>query len=180
MLYEVDGRRVRGHEDCFVAESAAVIGDVVLAAGASVWFNAVLRGDHETITIGERSNIQDGSILHTDMGFPLVIGTGVTVGHMVMLHGCTIGDNSLIGIGSIVLNGARIGNNCLIGANSLITEGKEIPDNSLVFGAPAKIIRELSEDEVAGLGLNGRHYVENGRRYRDTLRLQHEADPLGS
>jgi carbonic anhydrase/acetyltransferase-like protein (isoleucine patch superfamily) len=154
----------------WVAPNATVIGRVILKPGASIWFNAVLRGDNEPITIGANTNIQDGSILHTDEGIPLTLGEGVTVGHKAMLHGCTIGDNSLIGIGAVVLNGARIGRNCLIGANALITEGKEIPDNSLVMGQPGKVVKTLGESQVQALQMSALHYVENWKRYVRDLR----------
>jgi len=157
-------------DEYWIAPTAAVMGNVILKKNASVWFGATLRGDNDPIVIGENSNIQDGSVLHTDAGSPLTIGRDVTVGHMVMLHGCTIGDNSLVGIGSIILNGAKIGKNCLIGANCLITEGKEIPDNSLVMGAPGKVIREVSEGQARVLTASARHYVENWKRYRRELR----------
>lgn len=153
----------------WVAPSAAVIGRVVLKKNASIWWGATLRGDNDPIVVGENSNVQDGSVLHTDTGSPLTIGANVTIGHMVMLHGCEIGDNSLVGIGSIVLNGARIGKNCLIGANCLITEGKEIPDNSLVMGAPGKVVREVSEAQARMLIAGSMHYVENWKRYRREL-----------
>jgi carbonic anhydrase/acetyltransferase-like protein (isoleucine patch superfamily) len=156
-------------DEYWIAPNAAVMGNVILHKNASVWFGATLRGDNDPITIGEGSNVQDGSVLHTDAGSPLTIGRNVTVGHMVMLHGCTIGDNSLVGIGSIVLNGAKIGKNCLIGANCLITEGKEIPDNSLVMGAPGKVVRELSEQQGRMLAAGSMHYVENWKRYRREL-----------
>lgn len=149
----------------WVAPNATVIGDVILKPGASVWFGAVVRGDNDPITIGENTNIQDGSVLHSDPGEPLTIGAGVTVGHMVMLHSCEIGDNSLIGIGAVVLGRARIGKNCLIGANTLITEGKVIPDNSLVMGQPGKVVRELTPEQIEGLRLSAAHYVANWRRY---------------
>ena len=157
-------------DEYWIAPTAAVIGRVILRRNASVWWGATLRGDNDPIEIGENSNIQDGSVLHTDTGSPLTIGSNVTVGHMVMLHGCTIGDNTLVGIGSIILNGARIGRNCLIGANCLITEGKEIPDNSLVMGAPGKVVRELSEVQARSVAMGAHHYVENWKRYRATLR----------
>jgi carbonic anhydrase/acetyltransferase-like protein (isoleucine patch superfamily) len=156
-------------DEYWIAPTAAVIGRVVLKKNASVWWGAVLRGDNAVIEVGEGSNVQDASVLHTDMDAPLVIGKNVTVGHMVMLHGCTIGDNTLVGIGSIILNHARIGKNCLIGANCLITEGKEIPDNSLVMGAPAKVVRELSPQQAAMMAAGAHHYVENWRRYRREL-----------
>lgn len=154
----------------WIAPTASVMGNVVLEQNASVWWGAVVRGDNDPITIGRGSNIQDGSVLHTDAGIPLTIGANVTVGHMVMLHGCTIGDGSLIGIGSIILNGAKIGKNCLIGAGALITEGKEIPDNSMVVGAPGKIIREVSEHQAMILQASALHYVENWKRYRAGLK----------
>jgi carbonic anhydrase/acetyltransferase-like protein (isoleucine patch superfamily) len=153
----------------WIAPNAVVLGNVVLKQNASVWFGATLRGDNDLIEVGENSNVQDGSVLHTDTGSPLIIGSNVTIGHMVMLHGCTIGDNSLIGIGSIVLNGAKIGRNCLIGANCLITEGKEIPDNSLVMGAPGKVVRDVSEAQAMVLKGSALHYVVNWKRYRDGL-----------
>ncbi|MCW2308449.1 gamma carbonic anhydrase family protein [Rhodobium gokarnense] len=154
----------------WVAPDAQVIGAVILAKDASVWWGAVLRGDNEPITVGEGSNIQDGSILHTDMGYPLTIGRDCTVGHGVILHGCTIGNNSLIGMGATILNGAVIGDNCLIGANALVTEGKVIPDNSLVVGAPAKVVRELDDKAIAGLSESARSYVRNWQRFAGELR----------
>jgi len=149
----------------WVADSADLIGAVILAAECSVWWRVVMRADNETITVGRRSNIQDGTVLHTDPGYPLTIGENVTIGHMCMLHGCSIGNSSLIGIGSIILNGARVGNNCLVGANTLITEGKEIPDNSLVMGSPAKIIREISPEHKVMIINNAQNYVDRWRRY---------------
>jgi carbonic anhydrase/acetyltransferase-like protein (isoleucine patch superfamily) len=146
-----------------------VLGKVTLKKNASIWFGVVARGDNDLIEVGENSNVQDNSVLHTDMGQPLIIGDSVTVGHMVMLHGCLIGDGSLIGIGSIVLNGARIGRGCLIGAGSLITEGKEIPDRSVVMGAPGRIVRELTAEQSAGLSSGAMHYVENWKRFRAGL-----------
>jgi carbonic anhydrase/acetyltransferase-like protein (isoleucine patch superfamily) len=151
--------------DYWIAPNAAVIGRVVLKRNASVWFGATLRGDNEPIVVGEDSNVQDGCVLHTDAGTPLVIGKGVTVGHLAMLHGCTIGDNALVGIGAVVLNGARIGRNCLIGAKALIPEGKAIPDNSLVVGAPGRVLRQLSEAQLAMLADSAAHYVQNWKRY---------------
>jgi carbonic anhydrase/acetyltransferase-like protein (isoleucine patch superfamily) len=156
-------------DEYWIAPTASVMGRVILKKNASVWWGAVLRGDNDPIIVGEGSNIQDGSVCHTDTGSPLTIGANVTVGHMVMLHGCTIGDNSLVGIGSIVLNGARIGKNCLIGANCLITEGKEIPDNSLVMGAPGKVVREITPQQAAMIVGGSAHYVENWKRYRREL-----------
>ncbi len=149
----------------WIADNAVVVGDVILKPGASVWFGATVRADNETMTIGENANIQDGSVLHSDPGSPLTIGRDVTVGHKVMLHGCTIGDNSLIGIGAVILNRAVIGRNCLIGANTLIPEGKVIPDGSLVMGQPGKVVRELTEAQIAALAMSAEHYVQNWKRY---------------
>ena len=161
--------QVPSEDEYWIAPTASVMGDVILKKNASIWWGAVARGDTDTLTIGENSNVQDGSVLHADYGIPLIIGANVTVGHMVMLHGCTIGDNSLIGIGSIVLNGAKIGKNCLIGAGALIPEGREIPDNSLVMGAPGKVVREVSEQQAIGLKMSALHYVENWKRFRRVL-----------
>jgi carbonic anhydrase/acetyltransferase-like protein (isoleucine patch superfamily) len=170
MIYSLGERTldVQG-EDYFVADNATVIGSVVLENNASIWFNAVLRGDNDVISIGENANIQDGSVLHTDTGFPLRVGKNVTVGHMVMLHGCEIGEGSLIGINSVILNGAKIGKHCLIGANSLIAEGKEIPDGSMVMGSPGKIVRQLTPEQIQVLVLSAQHYVENFKRYKRDL-----------
>ncbi|MBK8569540.1 MAG: gamma carbonic anhydrase family protein [Nitrosomonadales bacterium] len=170
MLYTLSDRtpELRGQQH-FIAPNASVIGSVILENNVSIWFNAVIRGDNEPIHIGENSNIQDGSVLHTDPGAPLTIGNNVTVGHLVMLHGCTIGDGSLIGIHSTILNHAVIGRNCLIGANTLITEGKIIPDNSLVVGSPGKVLRSLREEEIAALHTNAARYVVNLNRYRNSL-----------
>jgi carbonic anhydrase/acetyltransferase-like protein (isoleucine patch superfamily) len=153
-------------DEYWIAPNAAVIGRVILKKNASVWWGATVRGDNDPIVIGENSNVQDNSVLHTDHGSPLIIGANVTVGHLVMLHGCTIGDNTLVGIGSIILNGAKIGKNCLIGANCLITEGKEIPDNSLVMGSPAKVVREISVEHAGMLAAGAAHYVHNWKRYK--------------
>ncbi len=169
-VFELGGVRPELDPESWVADSATVIGRVILNKGASVWFGATLRGDNDPITIGENSNIQDGSVLHTDLGVPLTIGRHVTVGHMVMMHGCEVGDNSLIGIGSIILNNAKIGKNCLIGANTLITEGKVIPDGSMVMGAPGKVIREVSEQQLQGMLAGSHHYVENWKRYAKGLK----------
>jgi len=158
------------HETAWVADDATVIGNVRLEAESSVWYGAVIRGDNEPITVGRGSNVQDGSVLHTDHGFPLTLGEGVTVGHQVTLHGCTIGDGSLIGIQAVVLNGARIGRNCLVGAGSLVTEGKEFPDNSLIMGSPAKVVRELSPEQAQRLRQSALNYVANAARHRDGLR----------
>ena len=157
------------HGEYWIAPNASVIGNVILKKNASIWFGAVLRGDNEAIIIGENSNIQDNSVLHTDMGKPLTLGANVTVGHKVMLHGCTVGDGSLIGIGAIVLNGARIGRGCLIGAGALITENKEIPDRSLVMGSPGKVVRTLTEEEAAAIAHGAAHYVANWKRYSGGL-----------
>lgn len=173
MIYSLDERRVEFHgEDWFIADNATVIGSVILKNNASVWFNAVVRGDNDVITIGENSNIQDSSILHTDPGILLTIGNGVTVGHLVMLHGCTIGDNSLIGIKSVILNNVVIGKNCLIGAKTLIPEGKVIPDGSLVLGSPGKVVRELSEADIQRLQVSAANYVRSFKRYKQGLRIQ--------
>ena len=153
----------------WIAPNAVVAGHVILKKNASVWFGAVLRGDNDPIIVGENSNIQDNSVLHTDVGSPLTIGDNVTVGHMVMLHGCTIGDGTLIGIGSVVLNGAKIGKNCLVGASALITEGKEFPDGSMILGAPAKVVRELEPEQAARLGLGALGYVRNWQRFKAGL-----------
>lgn len=160
---------VISEDGTFIADNATVIGTVEIAEGASVWFGAILRGDNDWIRVGRGSNVQDGSILHTDTGIELVIGENVTVGHRVMLHGCTIGANSLIGIGSVILNNARIGANTVVGANSLVTEGKEFPDGVLLMGSPAKVQRELTEEEIAMLALSASAYRKNGRRYSETL-----------
>ena len=156
--------------DAWVADSADVIGRVTLEEGVSIWFNAVLRGDSEHLHIGRGSNIQDGSVCHADAGFPLRVGEGVTVGHKVMLHGCTVGDNSLIGIGAVILNGARIGPNCVVGAGALVTEGKEFPEGSLIIGAPAKVARQLSPEQLAGLKMSAGHYTANSQRYAAELK----------
>jgi carbonic anhydrase/acetyltransferase-like protein (isoleucine patch superfamily) len=153
----------------WIAPNAVVVGNVILRKNASVWFGAVLRGDNEAIEVGENSNVQDNSVLHTDMGSPLVIGANVTVGHQVMLHGCTIGEGSLIGIGSVILNGAKIGRQCIIGANSLITEGKEIPDRSLVMGSPGKVVRTLEPAQAEAIAGGAMHYVANWKRFKAGL-----------
>lgn len=153
----------------WIAPTAVVVGNVILKKNASVWFGAVLRGDNDPITIGVNSNVQDNCVLHTDPGSPLIIGDNVTVGHMVMMHGCTIGDNSLIGIGAVVLNRARIGRGCLIGAGALVTEGKEFPDFSVVMGAPGRVVRTLTAEEVAGLAAGAAHYVDNWKRFKAGL-----------
>ena len=169
-IYELDGVAPQVAASAWVADSAQVMGNVVLGEDASVWFGTVVRGDTESITIGAGSNIQDASVLHADFGKPLVVGERVTVGHQVMLHGCTIGDESLIGIGAVVLNGARIGKNCLVGAGSLVTEGKEFPDGSMILGSPARVVRQLSPEQIEGLRTSARHYMENARRFKAGLR----------
>lgn len=169
-LYELDGMAPQVADDAWIADSAEVMGAVEIGANASIWFGAVVRGDTEIIRIGAGSNIQDASVLHADIGKPLNIGENVTVGHQVMLHGCTIGDGSLIGIGAVVLNGARIGKGCLVGAGALVTEGKEFPDGSMILGSPAKAVRELSEEQKLGLLASARHYVANAQRFRSGLK----------
>jgi carbonic anhydrase/acetyltransferase-like protein (isoleucine patch superfamily) len=170
------GPTLPANGDYFVAPGARLIGRVILREAASVWFNAVLRGDNEIIEVGEGSNVQDGCVLHTDPGKPLVIERDVTVGHMAILHGCTIGEGSLIGMGAVVLNGARIGRGCLIGAKALITEGKEIPDFSLVMGQPGKVVRSLDAEAIAGLRQSAERYRWNARRYRAGLTRGSAAD----
>ena len=170
MKYAFEDRRVVCRGDYWIAPNAVVIGSVVLGANVSIWFGCVVRGDDDTVTIGENSQLQDGCVVHVDHGFPVTIGRGVSVGHMAMLHGCTIGDGSLIGIKSVILNGARIGRNCLIGANALITEGKEIPDGSLVVGSPGKVVRQLSAEEIGNINAFAGMYVEQFRRYKKDFR----------
>ena len=166
MIYALGDIRPEFLGDYFIADNAIVIGRVRLHPNANVWFNAVLRGDQDLISLGENSNVQDGSVLHTDHGFPLIIGRDVAIGHMVMLHGCTIGDNTLVGIKSVIMNGAVVGKNCIIGANALIPERKVIPDGSLVLGSPARIIRPVTDEEIVSIRLNSQHYVENFKRYQ--------------
>ena len=169
-LYQLDEHTPQLAASAWVADSAQVMGTVELAEDSSVWFGAVLRGDTEVIRIGRGSNIQDGTVIHADIGFPVTLGEHVTVGHQVMLHGCTVGDGSLIGIQAVVLNGARIGRHCLVGAGSLVTEGKEFPDGSLIMGSPAKVVRQLTPEQIAGLQRSAEHYIQNARRYRQGLR----------
>lgn len=169
-LYALDDIAPELAGDAWAAPDANIIGKVVLEAKSSVWFGCTLRGDNEEIRVGAGSNVQENVVCHTDPGYPLIIGPGVTVGHKVMLHGCTIGENSLIGMGATILNGAKIGKNCLIGANALITEGKEIPDGSLVMGAPGKIVRQLDAQAIAGLRASAKHYQDNMRRFRTGLK----------
>ena len=168
-IYELDAVAPRLAETAWVADSAQVMGNVELGDDASVWFGTVIRGDTEVIRIGKRTNIQDASVLHADVGKPLTIGDDVTVGHKVMLHGCTIGDGSLIGIGAVVLNGARIGKGCLVGAGALVTEDKEFPDGSRIIGSPAKVVRELNAEQREGLLMSAAHYVDNARRFKTGL-----------
>ena len=169
-LYQLDAHCPEVADSAWIADNAQVMGAVKVAADASVWFGVTVRGDTETISIGEGSNIQDGSVMHADHGKPLTVGKHVTVGHMVMLHGCSIGDESLIGIGAVVLNGAKIGKNCLVGAGSLVTEGKEFPDGSMIMGSPAKVVRDLTPEQIQGLRLSAQHYIENARRFKAGLR----------
>ncbi|MET4100889.1 carbonic anhydrase/acetyltransferase-like protein (isoleucine patch superfamily) [Roseovarius sp. MBR-78] len=168
-LYALDGIAPQTDPDSWIAPDANVIGAVMIGAGASVWFGATLRGDNEEIRVGAGSNVQENCVLHTDMGYPLSIGPGCTIGHKAMLHGCTIGENSLIGMGATVLNGAVIGRDCLIGAGALVTEGKEIPDGSLVMGAPGRVVRSLDAAAIAGLRASALHYQDNMRRFRAGL-----------
>ena len=169
MFYDLKDKKPKSSGENWVAPNATIIGDVTLEKNSSIWFNAVLRGDIENILIGEGSNVQDGSVLHTDPGYPLKVGKNVTIGHLVMLHGCTIGDNSLIGIGAVILNNTKIGNNCIIGAKTLIAENKEIPDDSLVVGSPGRIIRKVTEDEKKAVLENTKHYQDNWKRYSKSI-----------
>lgn len=180
MIYNLGDRQpiLPAEGDYFVADNATVIGTVALKYEASVWFNSVLRGDNDWITVGERSNIQDGAVLHTDPGYQLNIGRNVTVGHQAMLHGCEIGDNSLIGIQAVVLNGARIGRNCLIGAQALVPENAQIPDNSLVLGSPGRVKRVLTHDDAERLAKGAQVYVDNFRRYLKQLHLSRQGDSV--
>jgi carbonic anhydrase/acetyltransferase-like protein (isoleucine patch superfamily) len=169
-IYDLDNVSPRVAESAWVADSAQVMGNVNIGNDSSVWFGVVIRGDTDCITVGHNTNIQDASVLHADVGKPLTIGDNVTVGHKVMLHGCTVGDGSLIGIGAIVLNGAKIGKGCLVGAGSLVTEGKEFPDGSMIMGSPAKVVRELTPEQQMGLKMSALHYVENARRFKTGLK----------
>ena len=171
-LYALDGKAPRfvDADSNWVAPDAPVIGDVRLGRNAGIWFGVVIRGDNEPITIGDDTNVQEHTVMHTDIGFPLTIGAGCTIGHRAMLHGCTIGDNSLIGMGAIVINGAMIGKNCLVGGGAQVTEGKEFPDNSLIVGSPARVVRSLDDGAVAGLRGSAAHYVANGKRFKDGLK----------
>lgn len=169
-IYQLDEHTPQVHPTAFVADSAQVVGRVTLGEGSSVWFNTVIRADNEPMTIGAGSNIQDGSVLHSDTGFPLSVGERVTVGHQVVLHGCTVGDESLIGIGAVVLNGAKIGKHCLVGAGSLVTEGKEFPDGSMILGCPAKVVRQLTPEQIDGLRRSAQHYIANAQRFQTGLK----------
>ncbi len=168
-LYELDGKAPQLAAGAWVADSAQVIGNVILGENASVWFGTVVRGDNETIRIGRNTNVQDLSVLHSDHGKPLTIGDNVTLGHQVMVHGCTIGENSLIGIQAVILNGAKIGRNCIVGAGSVVTEGKEFPDNSLIIGSPAKVVRTLDDEAARKLAQSAEGYVANARRFASSL-----------
>jgi carbonic anhydrase/acetyltransferase-like protein (isoleucine patch superfamily) len=170
MKYSLGDRKVLCRGDYYIAHNATVIGAVVLENNASIWFNCVVRGDNDVITIGENAQLQDGCVVHTDPGLPVTLGTNVSVGHMAMLHGCTIGEGSLIGIKSVILNGAKIGKNCLIGANSLIAEGKQIPDGSLVIGSPGKVVRQLSPEEIRNINSFADHYVKRFKLYQRDFR----------
>jgi carbonic anhydrase/acetyltransferase-like protein (isoleucine patch superfamily) len=176
MIYNLDDRRVQLSDHAYVAPNASLIGSVTVEDMASIWFNVIIRADNDLISIGAGSNIQDGSVLHVDPGFPLTVGSHVTVGHKVILHGCSIGDGSLIGMNAVVLNGARIGRGCLIGANTLITENMQIPDGSVVLGSPGKIVRTLDEATRQKLLESAQHYIENGRRYRQGLKAADAVD----
>lgn len=168
-IYELDGVCPTVPESAWVADSAEVIGDVVLGDSVGVWFGVVIRGDTESIRVGSRTNLQDLSVLHADVGMPLTIGQGVTVGHKAILHGCTVGDDCLIGIGAVVLNGAKIGKGCLVGAGALVTEGKEFAEGSLIIGSPAKVVRILTPEELQRLRLSADHYAANAQRFKKTL-----------
>jgi carbonic anhydrase/acetyltransferase-like protein (isoleucine patch superfamily) len=168
-IYQLDDHSPQIDPTAWVADTAQVMGAISLAAHTSVWFGAVLRGDTETIQIGEGSNVQDLAVIHADIGLPVVVGKHVTVGHQVMLHGCTIGDESLIGIGAVVLNGARIGRHCVVGAGSVVTEGKEFPDGSLIMGTPAKVVRQLTPEQIEGLRMSAKHYIQNALRFKNGL-----------
>ena len=174
MIIDLGDKKLKTADDNFwIAPNASVIGDVNLERDASIWFNAILRADNEPITIGEGSNVQDGAIIHTDPGYACNIGKKVTVGHMAMLHGCSIGDGSLIGIGSVVLNGAKIGKNCIIGSKALVTEGMDVPDGSMVLGIPGKIKKTLTEEEQSVVPLGADHYIDNYKKYKQ-LAQYHE------
>jgi len=170
MIYSLKDKTPSIHGSCFIAPSAAIIGDVVLKKNASVWFNCTIRADNDTITIGENTNIQDGSVLHVDPGCPINIAPNCTIGHKVMLHGCTIEENSLVGINAVILNHAKIGKNCIIGANALVTEGTEIPDGSMALGSPAKVVKSLPEEAIKLLAEGAKHYVDNSALFAEHLK----------
>ena len=169
-IYQLDENQPDIHPTAYVTDSATVIGKIKLGDMVSVWFGATLRGDNEPIVVGDHSNVQEGAVLHTDKGYPLTLGKGVTVGHQAMLHGCTIGDNTLVGIQAVVLNGAKIGKNCLIGAGALVTEGKEFPDNSLIIGSPAKVACTLTDEQIDGLRKSAQTYVDRGAHFKQHLK----------
>jgi carbonic anhydrase/acetyltransferase-like protein (isoleucine patch superfamily) len=169
MIYQLGADKVTLGENTYIAPGAHVMGKVILHDNSSVWFNAVLRGDCDLITIGEGSNVQDGAILHTDYGFPMLVGKGVTIGHKVMLHGCQVGDYTLIGINAVILNGAKIGHHCLIGANALVTEGMEVPDYSVVMGSPAKVVKTIKPEQAALLEGSAAHYQKNAQRFKEQV-----------
>ena len=170
MIYTLDQRVPQFNSGAWAAENATIIGSVTLESNANVWFNCVLRGDNDDLIVGENSNVQDGSVLHTDPGIKLRIGRDCTIGHLVMLHGCEIGDNTLVGIKSVILNRAKIGKNSIVGANSLVTEGKQFPDNVMLMGAPAKVVRELTPQEIQVIQFTSQLYVKNAQRYREKLK----------
>ena len=169
-IYQLGDDAPQIDPSAWVADTANLIGKVTLGANATVWYGVTIRGDNERITIGADSNVQEGTVMHTDMGYPLTIGTGVSIGHQAMLHGCTVGDGSLVGIKAVVLNGAKIGKNCLVGAGALVTEGKEFADGSMILGSPAKVVRQLTSEQIEGLRRAAAHYVSNARRYAAGLK----------
>ena len=176
-VYKLGAHIPRIAPTAWIAPNAAVIGNVILQENTSVWFSCTIRGDNpEPITVGSRTNVQDGAVLHADSGIPLTIGSGVTVGHRAMLHGCTVGDNTLIGIGATVLNTSVIGKNCVVGAHALVPEGKTVPDNSLVVGSPGKVVKELGEEQIEGLKMSAAHYVDNSEWFRSALELMDDDD----
>jgi carbonic anhydrase/acetyltransferase-like protein (isoleucine patch superfamily) len=175
MKYSIGERRIVTHGEYWIAPGAHVIGNVILGHGVSIWFNSVVRGDNDVITIGDGSQVQDGCVLHTDPGFPITFGKGVSIGHKSMIHGCTIGDGTLIGINSVVLNGAKIGKNCVIGANSLITENKVIPDGSMVMGSPGKVVRELRPDEITFFSSTADNYAARAKEYEQELKIDNRS-----
>lgn len=178
-LYRLGDDEPRLDAGAWVADSASVVGRVALGPGANIWYGVVARGDNEWITLGARTNVQDNCVLHTDMGKPLTLGDDVTVGHQAMLHGCTVGDNSLVGIGAVIMNGAVIGRDSIVGAGSLVTEGKVFPDGSLIMGSPAKVVRELAPEQFALMKASAAHYVQNAQRHRGAVRIDAPAAPAG-